>query len=267
MLLSIVFLIGFCYKLGMSLWVIATFFGLFFGLATGITRMRAELGSPVHDQHYAGPDRMMYSVFGAKRLGASNLTGLAYLYFFNRAYDCLLMPHHLEGLKIAERANIENKTFAKAVIVAIGVSILATIWAYLHVSYQDGVYTAWAGRETFSRLGRRLVQPAGPDTAVLSAVSVGAVVAILLAFLRGRWMWMPFHPAGYAVTSTFTMNFFWFSLFVSFILKWIITKHGGIGGFRRAAPLLPRSRVRRVRRDDLLGDSGDSIPRGDLHYD
>ena len=75
--------------------------------------MRAELGSPVHDQHYAGPDRMMYSVFGAKRLGASNLTGLAYLYFFNRAYDCLLMPHHLEGLKIAERADIENKTFAK----------------------------------------------------------------------------------------------------------------------------------------------------------
>jgi len=70
---------------------------------------------------------MMYLVFGAKLLGACNLTGLAYLYFFNRAYDCLLMPHHLEGLKIAERANIENKTFAKAVIVAIGVSIIATI--------------------------------------------------------------------------------------------------------------------------------------------
>ena len=188
MVLSMVFLVVFCYKLGMSLWVIALFFGMFFGLATGITRMRAELGSPVHDQHYAGPDRMMYSVFGAKRLGASNLTGLAYLYFFNRAYDCLLMPHHLEGLKIAERADIENKTFARAVIVAIGVSIIATIWAYLHVSYQDGVYTAWAGRETFSRLGRRLVQPAGPDTAVLSAISVGTVMAVLLAFLRGRWM-------------------------------------------------------------------------------
>ena len=72
------------------------------GWRRGLTRMRAELGSPVHDQHYAGPDRMMYSVFGAKQLGASNLTGLAYLYFFNRAYDCLLMPHHLEGLKIAE---------------------------------------------------------------------------------------------------------------------------------------------------------------------
>ena len=179
---------------------------------------------------------MMYSVFGAKRLGASNLTGLAYLYFFNRAYDCLLMPHHLEGLKIAERASIENKTFAKAVIIAIGVSIVATIWAYLHVSYQDGVYTAWSGRETFSRLGRRLVQPAGPDTAVLGAISVGTVVAMLLAFLRGRWMWLPFHSAGYAVTSTFTMNFFWFSILVSFILKWIITRHGGIGSFRKAAP-------------------------------
>ena len=228
--------------------------------------MRAELGSPVHDQHYAGPDRMMYSVFGAKQLGASNLTGLAYLYFFNRAYDCLLMPHHLEGLKIAERANIENKTFAKAVIVAIGVSILATIWAYLHVSYQDGVYTAWAGRETFSRLGRRLVQPAGPDTAVLSAISVGTVVAVLLAFLRARWMWMPFHSAGYAVTSTFTMNFFWFSILMSFISEVDYYKARWDWRFSEGSPVFPRSRVRRVRRDDFLGHSGDSVPRGDVYY-
>ena len=240
LLLSLAFLVGFCYQMGMSLWVIATFFGLFFALATGITRMRAELGSPVHDQHYAGPDRMMYSMFGAKRLGASNMTGLAYLYFFNRAYDCLLMPHHLEGLKIAERARIDSQNsgrkFAIAIIVAIGIGIVAAIWAYLHVSYHDGVYTAWAGRETFERLGRRLTQPAGADTAVIGAVSVGTLVAGLLAFLRGRWMWFPFHAAGYAVTSTFTMNFFWFSLLVSFVLKWIITKHGGIGGFRKAAP-------------------------------
>ena len=49
-------------------------------------------------------------------------------------------------------------------------------------------------------------------------------------------MWLPFHSAGYAVTSTFTMNFFWFSILVSFLLKWVISKHSGIGGFRKAAP-------------------------------
>lgn len=42
--------------------------------------------------------------------------------------------------------------------------------------------------------------------------------------------------AGYAVTSPFTMNFFWCSILLNFILKWIITKHGGIGGFRKTAP-------------------------------
>ena len=79
---------------------------------------------------------------------------------------------------------------------------------------------------------------------------------------------MPFHPAGYAVTSTFTMNFFWFSLLVSFILKWIITKHGGIGGFRRAAPFFPSGLVLgEFVVTTFWGTVADSVPRGDVYYD
>ena len=37
--------------------------------------------------------------------------------------------------------------------------------------------------------------------------------------------------------------------------------------FSAGGTLFPRSRVGRVRRDDLLGHSRDSIPSGDLHYD
>ena len=95
----------------MSVWVILIFFCCYYALAIGITRMRAELGSPVLDQHWWGPDHMLYTAFGTRRLGAQNLTALSYLYFFNRSYDCLLMPHQLEGLKIAEQAQIENRKF------------------------------------------------------------------------------------------------------------------------------------------------------------
>ena len=78
--------------------------------------MRAELGSPVHDQHYYGADQIVYAVFGTRRLGAHNLTALSFLYFFNRTYDCLLLPHQLEGLKIAEQARIDNRKFAFVVL-------------------------------------------------------------------------------------------------------------------------------------------------------
>jgi hypothetical protein len=236
MSLSLLFLIGFCYKAGMSLWVILIFFALYFAMATGMTRMRAELGSPVHDQHFGGPDRMLYSVFGARQLGPRNLTILSYLYFFNRSYDCLPMPHQLEGLKIAERAGIENRKFAAALIFAAFIGVFFSIWAYLHTAYDFGVYTGFVGHEAFNRLAAWLTTPLKINTPATTAIGVGAALSFALTFMRTRYFWAPFHSAGYAVSSTYTMNFFWFSILFSFIIKGLILKHGGLKIYRRAVP-------------------------------
>lgn len=236
-IVSMTFITAFCYKAGMSFWVILTFFALFFALATGITRMRAELGSPVHDQHFGGPDQMMYAAFGSQRLGASNLTMLSYLYFFNRAYDWLSMPHQLEGLKIAERAGIDNRKFAFAIILATIIGIPVSIWAYLHASYKFGMFTGFVGRESFGRLERWLTNPLEANYPAIIAVGTGLVLSFLLTFMRTRFFWFPFHAAGYAVSSTYTMNVFWFSIFASSVIKWLILRHGGLRTYRRAIPL------------------------------
>ena len=113
--------------------------------------MRAELGSPVHDQHYYGANQMVYAVFGTRRLGAHNLTALSFLYFFNRTYDCLLiMPHQLEGLKIAEQARIDNRKFSFSVLLAILIGLPVTIWAYMYVAYQGAIRVGWAERPSIA---------------------------------------------------------------------------------------------------------------------
>ncbi len=106
---SALFLTIFCKAAGMSLWVILLFFVIYYGLSTAVTRMRAELGSPVHDLHFIGPDEMMPRIFGTRALGPKNLTMFAYLFFFNRAYRGHPMPHVLEGFKLAERTGINNR--------------------------------------------------------------------------------------------------------------------------------------------------------------
>ena len=75
-----VFIVGFCLKMGMSFWIIIVYFAIWFAIAMAITRLRAELGSPVHDLHFIGPDEMLPRLLGIRRLGAVNLTGFAYLY-------------------------------------------------------------------------------------------------------------------------------------------------------------------------------------------
>ena len=67
---------------------------------------------------------------------------------------------------------------------------------------------------------------------------LGGVLAILIGigFVRARFFWFPLHAAGYAVTSNKTMSFFWFSIFLSFVIKYVCLKQGGLRLYRRAIP-------------------------------
>ena len=65
-----VLLLFFCVKAEMTLWTAGIFLASYFSISIAITRMRAELGTPVHDLWYAGatgPDTIMVNIFGTKR--------------------------------------------------------------------------------------------------------------------------------------------------------------------------------------------------------
>ena len=132
------FLVGFCKAAGMSLWVIFAFFAIYYAVSTAVTRMRAELGSPVHDLHFIGPDEMLPRIFGTRILGASNLTMFAYLFFFNRAYRGHPMPHQLEGFKLAERTGINNRRLLIAMVISI-ISVILVILSHLIHRRRAGV--------------------------------------------------------------------------------------------------------------------------------
>jgi len=56
--------------------------------------------------------------------------------------------------------------------------------------------------------------------------------------MKSRFLWWPLHPAGYAICiSGWFINWLWFSIFVSWIVKVIILRYGGIRVYRRSVPL------------------------------
>ena len=86
----------------MSIWVITIFFTIYLALEISITRMQAELGTLVHDLHYAGPDILLPKAIGTKALGPRNLSMFSMFWFLNRAYYSDVMPHQLEALKMID---------------------------------------------------------------------------------------------------------------------------------------------------------------------
>ncbi len=228
---------------GMSSMVILVFFAIYFGISTAVTRMRAELGSPVHDLHYSGPDQMMVKFIGTRRLGAGNLSMFSMFWFINRAYRSHPMPHQLEGFKLAERTNTSNKRLALAMMIAVGLGALSAFWALLDRGYQLGMavrapgpsLTAF-GREPYARLQTWLVTLTGTNVPQTIFTIVGFLFTFVLMATRMRFFWWPFHPAGYAITTSWGMNIIWSCLFISWLIKLIILKYGGLKVHRQAIP-------------------------------
>jgi hypothetical protein len=111
-------LVGFCLWGGMSGYLVAAFFVLYFALAVAITRMRAELGPPVHDAHNTGPNEVLVAMLGPTNVSQQDLVFFSFFHGFNRAQRGHPMPIQLEGFKMAERTDLRNRALFWAMLLA-----------------------------------------------------------------------------------------------------------------------------------------------------
>jgi hypothetical protein len=237
------FLVFFCFRGGATAQITVIFFILYYAISIAVTRMRAELGTPVHDLHYSGPDEILTRTVGTRRLGRGNLVMFSMFWFINRAYRSHPMPHQLEGFKMAERTGMSLRRVAFALMLAALLGSLAGFWALIDRGYRLGMEArAYSpslsafGIEPYRRLDRWLGSPT--DTLIPETIFMvgGFFITTLLMLFRMRFVWWPFHPAGFAISTSWGMNVTWSCLFVSWLIKWIILRHGGIGMHRRVAP-------------------------------
>lgn len=238
-------LAAFTYAMGMSWWLIIAFFAIYFGLSMAITRMRAELGPPAHDLHAAGPDAILPAIIGPARLGTQNLVVLSMMFWFNRAYRSHPMPFQLEGFKMAERAGMSYRRLFAAMAVAMVAGTLASFWSQLHICYRLGAAAKMApptvplifGGEPYWRLDAWLKGAPPPAANIAWAITVGFILTITLNALRMRFFWFPFHPVGYAVSSSWSMHQLWMCMFIAWLIKLLLLRYGGLRLYRSAVPL------------------------------
>jgi hypothetical protein len=235
LMVALLFLIGFSIYAGMAWWVAVAFFIIYFALSTAIARMRAELGSPVHDLHFAGPHYTMTNTLGAQAFSRSDLTMMTFYHFFNRAYRGHEMPHQLEGMKMAQESRLPPRKLLTPILIAVAFGTFATFWAALHMSYHLGGHF-YFGREAFNRLQTMMNSPTSYNISSIVAVIAGFATTSFLGLMRFRYPWWMFHPAGYAVSNNWSMNQFWLSLFFAWMVKATILKYAGIKSYRTAIP-------------------------------
>jgi len=239
---GIILLSVFSWFAGMSIIVALAFFGLYFIIILAATRMRAELGPPTHDLYFEGPDRILTSALGTKRLGAGDLSIFALFFWLTRDYRCHPMPHQLEGFKLAEKAGFRSRNLVIAIMLAAIVGTLATFWSVLHLFYEYGAssrtrgYVLGLSWESYNRLQSWLEYPSGPNIQILGQMVFGLSLTVFLMIMRRMFLSFPFHPVGYAVAGSWTMSWMWFSVLLSWLIKYVLLRSGGLRPYRSGIP-------------------------------
>ena len=54
--------------------------------------------------------------------------------------------------------------------------------------------------------------------------------------MRTRFVWWPFHPVGYLVAGSFGLFLMWVPIFVTWLIKSLLLRYGGLSAYRAARP-------------------------------
>ena len=240
-----VLVIWFTY-IGLKPIVIIGFLTLFliYSLSAGRVRTEAGLGC------VSGPIRMddlLRATVGARRMGTNNLTMLAYLRWMTVDLRGFMsaVPAQLETFKMTSRTSKSLKRMPILILSSVTIALLISIASMLRVSYESGAYptgvNGWwiiAGpRETFGILRNSILNLQGTDWITVQFTSIGFAVTCVLAYLRTKFLWFPFHPIGYAAGfSRMSMDWVWFSVLIGWGLKLCVMKYGGLKLNRKVVP-------------------------------
>ncbi len=239
-------LFAFCRVAGMGWPILLGVFVVYFAIAVAITRMRAELGVPVHDLHHAGPDTILPSVFGPSNFSDRELSLLSMFGGFNRAYRGLVMPIQMEGFKMAQQARVAPRQMFGVAVLGAVIGPICALTVLLHLCYSYGANAAMGppnvmaifGSEVWNRYDSYVKVPQPPQTGMGIAVIVGAAFTLLLNFMRVRITGFPFHPVGYAIASSWGMSVLWIPMLIAWIIKMFLLRYGGLRFYRAALPMV-----------------------------
>lgn len=233
----------FCWLGGMQLWAIAAFWVLYFLFMLAIMRMRAELGAPTHDLYAGGPDRILTALLGTRGFSPGTLTMFSLFYWITYSYRSHPVTHQLEGMKMAERHALPGRQLVAVILLACAAAFVAWAAICLGMAYRYGFsskmqcYLVPAAGESWGRLANWMQAPKAPEVASWKQLGMGFGLTLGMMALRRMFFWFPLHPVGYAVSGSWTMSWLWFSLFLAWLVKWLVLHHGGLRTYRRALPL------------------------------
>jgi len=239
LVIGLLLMTGWLVTSGLSLLIAVLFLVGALALFLGLTRVVAEAGVPILEAP-STPAAQIISGSGATSLGPSILTGLSLTYIYAAAsLRTFVMCSAAHGLKLSEQMGKRLRPLFWAMMAAITISIIASLWISLKLAYTYGGincnyhYFIYSAKSPFTFIADKINHPVGPDILGWSCRGIGIAIMLGLTFVRTRFLWWPLHPLGFAIGATHMASTLWFSIFIAWVVKSLILRYGGPAVYRK----------------------------------
>jgi len=244
LIFSVLAMIGFTVVAGAGVLVATVWVILMLAYLLAATRIRAETGNawPVGPQVEGMQFLIMLGGSGAFR--AADLTALTYVRAATAQQDFrgVCMSHQLDGFKFGDSAGIAPGKLAGAMTLAVAFATVVSFIIALYVWTKYGAlakaepWRSLMGMKSFDKLSAWLKVPTSPDRAALTGVGMGVGFTMLLSYIRMRYVWWPFHPVGYCMSTTWLAYNTWMPFFIAWLAKVCIIRGGGMKLYKKMLP-------------------------------
>lgn len=245
------YMLIFAMRAGMWWWTALLYFGLILLFALVYARARAEAGAAMVwlFPFYLHKQMMIYALGSAPYASGSNfgnLTIFSTFMFATRGYFQSQMAYQVEGSKIAQEANLKQRTMAWWLVAAVVVGMVAASYIHLHAYYLHGAnileggttqggYRVTLAKTEFEELSGFMKAHRAPDRPRTMAGLSGAIIVAALVILRSYFLRFPLHPLGYAMVTAYGGPI-WGPFLLVWIAKSVILRLGGMRAYRRGIP-------------------------------
>ncbi|OGS19518.1 MAG: hypothetical protein A3J83_02675 [Elusimicrobia bacterium RIFOXYA2_FULL_40_6] len=226
---------------GMGVMTAITFmiFGFIFWI--GLTKIISESGIPTIIPPSIASSQTISSLGGAN-IGDQGLTSLGMTYPYSSDMRTFPMSAVSQGLKLSSNDKAKKRFMFWAIILVIAVTFIAANFITLKLAYTYGGanLNKWFFIEGAKRpsvfIAQQINAPSVINQLGWGCRIIGAVIMGALILVRYNFLWWPLHPIGFAVGGVSWIGQLWFSIFLVWLIKWVMLKYGGNDLYRKGTP-------------------------------
>ena len=219
--------------LGVNFFYSIMLFFIILVITIGLVRAVTE-GGILSFQCWFGPMHLGRTIFGMKKWFTAPSFFAPILVFYSIIFldiKTFIAPAMANALKIRDDLRMRRLHFHLSVWAAIICTFFLAIVVHIIMAYHQGANQmhGWFYQslpQTIFGQIRNMAKTSPVDTAGgLNWLIFGGVAMILLLYFRRHVFWLP-HPIGLIMMVNPMMNAYWFSIFLGWVCKVLVTKYG-----------------------------------------